>query len=269
MARIVTDYLEDVAELYPNKIGFSDVDKSVTFSQVRDYSKRIASWFIEQHVFKRPIVVYLHKGVDVLISFLGCAYSGNFYTPIDPNMPGERIKNILSTLNPEYIITNVELYDSAKKIAGEASVVSIEELYKNDIDDANIKKTSKSIIDTDVLYVFFTSGSTGVPKGVIICHKAVIDYTEWVFNTFGINSSDIIGNQAPFYFDNSILDFFQSLKTGAELNIIPEKLFSDPQKLIAYLDDNHVSFIFWVPSALSIVANSGELNKRHIYFDIV
>ncbi len=71
----------------------------------------------------------------------------------------------------------------------------------------------------------FTSGSTGAPKGVTVPHRGVIDYAIWVAKTFNINENSILGNQAPFYFDNSIFDIYSCLLTGAKMVIIPETLF--------------------------------------------
>ncbi len=62
-------------------------------------------------------------------------------------------------------------------------------------------------------------------KGVSITHRSVIDYIDWVTDTFSITENDKFGNQAPFYFDNSVLDIYSCLKTGATLYIIPKKLF--------------------------------------------
>ncbi len=114
--------------------------------------------------------------------------------------------------------------------------------------------TQKKIVDTDLLYVLFTSGSTGVPKGVSICHRSVIDYIDWVTETFNITQKDTFGNQAPFYFDNSILDIYSCMKMGATLNIIPKKLFFQPVPLLEYIKYNKINTIFWVPSALIVVS---------------
>ena len=102
--------------------------------------------------------------------------------------------------------------------------------------------------------MLFTSGSTGVPKGVSICHRSVIDYIDWVTETFNITQKDTFGNQAPFYFDNSILDIYSCMKTGATLNIIPKKLFFQPVPLLEYIKYNKINTIFWVPSALIVVS---------------
>ena len=102
--------------------------------------------------------------------------------------------------------------------------------------------------------MLFTSGSTGVPKGVSICHRSVIDYIDWVTETFNITQKDTFGNQAPFYFDNSILDIYSCMKMGATLNIIPKKLFFQPVPLLEYIKYNKINTIFWVPSALIVVS---------------
>lgn len=100
-----------------------------------------------------------------------------------------------------------------------------------------------------------------MPKGVTICHRSVIDYIEWVCKTFAFDETTRFGNQAPLYFDNSILDIYSTLKTGATMFIIPEQLFIFPVRLLEYLNKNKINTLFWVPSAFIYVANSGVLDK--------
>ena len=117
------------------------------------------------------------------------------------------------------------------------------------------------IIDTDLAYVFFTSGSTGVPKGVAITQRSIIDYIDWAAEEFSIDENVKIANQAPFYFDNSILDIYLCMSCGATLYIPPEMYYAFQAKLLAYLEEKKITFIFWVPSALVGSANSGLLER--------
>lgn len=185
---------------------------------------------------------------------MGVAYSGCFYSPIDTEMPQSRVDKILEVLKPEIVITTNKLKTNFEKFNFYGSYIIYEETICSEEDETAVKPYTEKIIDTDLLYVLFTSGSTGVPKGVSICHRSVIDYTDWVTETFNITQKDTFGNQAPFYFDNSILDIYSCMKTGATLNIIPKKLFFQPVPLLEYIKYNKINTIFWVPSALIVVS---------------
>lgn len=252
--RVVTDYLEETAKKFPNKVAFSDEKSSLTFAQFEERAKKIATLLCKS-AKNSGVAIYLDRSVEVLVSFMGVAYSGNFYTPIDTAMPQSRILKIIDTLKPTVIITDELHKDAAKAFSGGATIITYEETAGLEIDENAIMGIRALMIDTNPLYVFFTSGSTGTPKGVIINHRAVIDYAEWVAEKFNITSDTVFGEQAPFYFDNSILDIYQTLKTGATCHIIPTKLFMLPKKLFEFLNDRGVNTIFWVPSALCIMAN--------------
>jgi D-alanine--poly(phosphoribitol) ligase subunit 1 len=261
MVRLVTDYLDGSAQRFPDKIAFSDEKRSLTFSTVKIESQRIASMLIARAVFKKPVVIYLDKSVECLVSFMGAAYSGNFYTPIDTSMPPARIQKILETLNPAVIITDRAHAHAVQIFAPAIPAFAYEDLMDFCINSDSIATIQQKLIDTDILYVLFTSGSTGTPKGVIIQHRAVIDYAEWVAGTFQIDHTAVFGEQAPFYFDNSILDIYQTLRNGATLYIIPQKYFMLPKMLFEFLAEKKVTILFWVPSALCIMANLKAVGK--------
>lgn len=258
---LVTDYMEKTARQFPDKIAFADEKDSLTFSELRSLARHVAMGLINRELFKKPIVVYLEKSPACIAAFFGAAYSGNFYTPLDMEMPKVRIDKIMSTLEPAIIVTDEAHVDAAREFAGGIEIITIEKLQTLCVDDELLDAVTERIIDTDVLYVLFTSGSTGTPKGVIIPHKGVVDYTEWVTQTFDIDETHIFGNQAPFYFDNSVLDIYQTLKTGATTYIIPTELFAFPFRLLAYLNEKKINIIFWVPSALCLVANLKALEN--------
>lgn len=262
MGAFIMDYLDASAVKFPDKLAFADEKREMTFSELQIEAHKIATQLILCGFFKDPIVVMLDKSPECIATFCGIAYSGNFYTPIDIDMPVERIEKILFTLKPKAIIT-VSAYKGIVK-DNAIRVFEYEDLLRQSIDYDSIESRKKNIIDTDVLYVLFTSGSTGIPKGVVIGQKSVIDYTEWVSTTFNIDSSHIFGNQAPLYFDNSVLDIYQTLKTGATTYFIPKKYFSFPAKLMSYLNEKKINTIFWVPSVLCLVANVDVLTSVHV-----
>ena len=254
----VTYWLDETAKRFPDKTAYADAKKEITFGELRRQARNIACELTEKGLFKKPVAVFLEKGVAVLTSFMGAAYSCNFYSPIDVDMPGSRVNKILEVLEPAVVITTASLREVFSQYDYQGDFLLLEEVLASEEQDtekeAALDAARKRGIDTDLLYVLFTSGSTGVPKGVTINHRAVIDYIDWVTETFEITEQDSFGNQAPFYFDNSILDIYSTLKTGATTYIIPKNLFAQPVPLLEYLREKKINTIFWVPSALIVVA---------------
>ena len=132
----------------------------------------------------------MEKSTKVLVAFLGIAYSRCFYSPIDVDMPASRVNKILEILTPRVVITTRELKEKFKQYSFVGEYLIYEDIIPAETDSDIVAPVSKSILDTDLLYVLFTSGSTGVPKGVGIRHRSVIDYIDWVTSEFGISEED-------------------------------------------------------------------------------
>lgn len=265
MLHIVSQYLRQSVEKYSEHVALIDQNNSLTYAKVLDEVEHIAIEIVDRNLFKKPIAVYMDKGARTVAAFLGIAISGCYYTVIDTKMPRNRVEKILDTFDPAIILTDKKNAEKVKELNREYLIY--EDLLDREISASDIERivsTENKIIDTDILYVLFTSGSTGVPKGVIITHRSVIDYTEWVGETFGFSHDTIIGNQAPFYFDNSVLDIYSTLRNGATLCVIPQMFFSFPIKLLEYIRDKQINTIFWVPTVLCRVADLDLLDKCDI-----
>ena len=262
MVRIITDYLDLSAAKYPDKVAVTDEMCEMTFLDIQSEAKKIATDIIHNNIFKKSILVFMDKSPRCVAVFMGVAYSGNFYTPMDTTMPISRIYNIIEILQPDVIIIDDKYVNILEndKIKG-IKIIKYSSIHSIQIDELALKKVHNRIIDTDILYVLFTSGSTGVPKGVIVSHRSVINHAEWAANAFSFDNNNIFANQSPFYFDHSILELFQTIRNGATLHIVPTKLFSFPKKLMYFLAEKKIDTIIWVPSALCYLANLGAVDK--------
>ena len=259
MQKNVIEYLKKTVEKFPDKIAVQDTESSLSFTELWIHGRRIAK--VLRGSKNSPIGVYLPKSCKMMEAIAGITLSGNFYVPLDIKSPGSRVGSILKTLEAQCVITDQA---NAERLSSfyYGNFVVIEDILSDGNDLIDVDVILKKQIDTDPVYSIFTSGSTGEPKGVVISHRGVIDYIDWAIGTFGIDSTSIIGNQAPFYFDNSTLDIYLMYATGATLDLIPESLFAFPAKLIDYLNERRISFVFWVPFVLVSIANLDILKSK-------
>ena len=104
MKKSIVDYLEKNRKKYGDKIIFSERDKDITYNDFVIESKSIATSILDLNLYNKPIIIFIDKTINALVSMFGVTYSANFYTVIDVNMPKNRIDNIIKTLNPSLII---------------------------------------------------------------------------------------------------------------------------------------------------------------------
>jgi amino acid adenylation domain-containing protein len=258
----VTQYLDRTAKLFPDKTAIDDTKKSLSFSQLKQHARFVASKLIELGLTNKPVPVFTQKGCDAVVGFAAINYSGNFYVPIDIKSPESRIKNIFDSLDSKVVLTNKANSDKLKSFY-EGEILCIDNIVPETSNlQSIIDPVLANVIDTDPVYSIFTSGSTGNPKGVVISHRGVIDYIDWAISTFDIDENTVIANQAPFYFDNSTLDLYLMFATGAKLLIVPEEYYAFPARLMDLLNQEQVTFVFWVPFVLINIANFKLLEQK-------
>ena len=242
----VLDILETTAARFPEKIAIADHKKSYTFSAMCSAARRLASVIWERVKAPAAVGVFVNRGTDTGILFLAVTYSGNFYVPLDPNLPAKKLRAILENASVSLILGDEENRELLPIPDFSGSFLTLSEMGEV---EAPIPEAHA---DTP-LYMVYTSGSTGKPKGVLKSHGAVTSFLDAYTKTFDFSDRDVIGNQTPFFFDASAKDFYLMMKTGATLEILPSEFFSFPVQLIRYLNERSITFISWVPTALCIV----------------
>jgi len=269
MVTLVQQYFSNSADRDPDKLAISCIDQNTTYRDSDKFSNSVANYLRSNHVQRgQYIPFFMKKGVNSIHSILSILKSDCAYVPIDSNSPSGRIQSILATCDAPVVIVDAASREKFEELVPEdkrPALFVIDDFSSDDISEPNYENLS-----IDTAYVLFTSGSTGVPKGVIIPHKAIIDYIEWCVSEYSLSDNDVIANHAPLYFDNSTFDLYTAFKSGAELHLVDEAVNAIIPSLVRWISSREVTTFFCVPSVLSMLLRTRRLKPdsfpslRHI-----
>lgn len=256
---------DNTAKKYADKICITDNDATITFSSLRTESRKIATYILQElnGVKNIPIAVFLPKGKEVYEVDLACMYSGNIFMNLDVKTPLTRIHNIIELIQPQLIVTNNQNMDKILEVVKGIQTVSVDWLLEQEIvvDEDRLTLRQAEMIDTDPLCIINTSGSTGTPKGVVLNHKSFFDFLDWSIEKFSFDGSEIIGALSPVVFDIYEYELCLMIQLGSSIVLLDNSLAVFPAKLLDYMKQQNVNFIFWVPSIMVNIANMKLLEK--------
>ncbi len=255
MVENVLEWLECTVESVPQKIAFDDTEVTITFSELRDTAQKIASGILGYVEPRQTVAVLAGRNAKTPAIYLSAVYAGCCYAPLDPESPAERLQNILEHTQPDLLLTDRENMEMAKQLDIHAPVLSVEELIKTDVEDERLAVIREQSCLDDPLYIIFTSGSSGIPKGVITSQQSLICYIEAYSSVTGVNRDDVLGCQSPLSYIAAIRDIYLPVKHGATTVILPKKLFSLPKQLFSVMNEKRVTAIGWSVSAFTIPVN--------------
>ena len=235
MQNNILEYLEQTVQRVPEKVAYTNGKDDMTFQEVFDSARSIGSFLHQQGIYKQPVVVFMNKHPKAIVAFLGVVYGGDFYVPIDEEMPIFRIELIFKSLNPIAVICDETTRAVMAKFDYTGQIYLYEDIAGTMVDGQALDAIRDRQIDTDPIYVVFTSGSTGVPKGVVACHRSVLDYIEVFSDVLELDQDTVFGMQVPLYFDACLKEIYPTLKFGATTCIIPKSLFMFPIKLVEFM----------------------------------
>ncbi len=261
MQKNILEYLENTAKRIPEKLAFSTGNEGMTFAEVQSGALSVGGALCELGLYRESVLIFMDKHPRTVTAFFGTIYAGCYYVCLDEKMPEARIGAILENLKPRAVIADKKNFAAASLLGLEFTLL-YDDICKNEYDKAALARIRRAQCDTDAVYVVFTSGSTGIPKGVVAAHRSVIDYTEALTSALGFCEDTVFANQTPLYFDAPLKEIMSTLKLGATTYFVPKMLFSFPIKLVEYLDKYKINTVCWVVSALVQISSLGALEAH-------
>ncbi len=258
----ILEYLEATAPRVPQKIAYSDGRFHMTFEALLNQSRAVGSALLAKGYTKEPVAILMAKHPKEIAAFYGCVYAGCYYVPLDTDMPSARIETILDSTEARVMIVDDRGARLLEQLRFSGTVLRYDEICDAETDPAALAAVREKQIDTDPIYVVFTSGSTGIPKGVVACHRSVIDYVEALCMALDFSEDTVFANQTPLFFDAPLKELMPVIKYGATAYLVPKTLFMFPTKLCDFLNEHRVNTVCWVVSALTMISTLGCLDSN-------
>jgi D-alanine--poly(phosphoribitol) ligase subunit 1 len=224
------------------------------YGKLEALTHRITRWLLSRKAGP-GIVIALQNGktAEGYAAMLACLKVGAAYVNLDVQNPPDRLGRILSVCRPLLVLCDEgpapSVVEAAQRMP--VPVVSLRH-HAAEIDalEPAHPLDLPAVTGSDPAYVMFTSGSTGIPKGVAVSHGSVLNFISWARSVFGIGAGDVVANANPIYFDNSVFDFYAALFSGACLAPIGTGALADPAATVRRVDAAKCTIWFSVPSLL-------------------
>ncbi|WP_455810432.1 amino acid adenylation domain-containing protein [Clostridium butyricum] len=256
----IIDKIEEIAAKYPEKTALKYLDKSITFNELNIITNQIARKLITEFD-EKYIVLSMEASIELVLMIISIFKSGKTYIPIDNTMPIERKKIILEQIEHPIVFTE----SSYKEIFNEYNVTCVD---VNDwIVEAN-KQKKDNINEAhlhSVAYIFFTSGSTGIPKGVMVEHKNISCLYESVKRDMKFSTDCRWILFHSYGFDYSIFEMIGSLAFGGRLVIVPTRIRKFTDEFRKFLIKEKINVLTQTPSSFTNLVRVESKQKEHFF----
>ena len=224
----------------------SDGRSRLSFAELDDRAGRLASRLRELGAGPDELVgVCMQRSTDLVVALLGILKSGAAFLPLEPDQPRQRLALMLSEARPRVVLTTTKDHHALPPSAPILRLDSERDSWMS------CPPTVATDCGPDNLaYVLFTSGSTGVPKGVMVEHRSLVNQLLWKAESFALTPADRLVQKTPLGFDPSLSELFCPLLTGASLTLLPPGAHADPQRLVDAVRDERITVIGFVPAIL-------------------
>jgi amino acid adenylation domain-containing protein len=277
MRYLLTQLVSDAALRDPAHPAICCRDQTLTYGDLQRRSAALARTLQASGVKVGDRVgIYMYKCVDCASAIYGIMAAGAAYVPLDPTAPLARLQHIIDSCDIEVLVTEPRLdagVQALLPLTGIRQVVGCGEGIdpaSQDVSWEALQQQSEntypelSLTGNDLAYVLFTSGSTGVPKGIMHTHASAIAWAEVTTSSYQLTPADRISNYAPLHFDLSTLDYFGAARAGATTVMIPEEYTRFPASLAELIAREHLSIFYTVPYALLQLLQAGVI-PQHRY----
>jgi amino acid adenylation domain-containing protein len=273
MNRRLHDLLAQAADRAPESNAMVFEGRATSYREFEQASNRLAR-ALQAGGCRRGdrVALLVPKSPLALTAMFASLKADCIYVPLDTSSPLERLGRILASCEPACILavqSTAPMLESLAPFAANAWAGLLDSSGRagarftaHDLSSFNAEPVDSQTGEADAAHILFTSGSTGLPKGVVITHSNVLHFIDWAVRYFGIRASDKISGHPPLYFDLSTFDVYGAVAAGAQIHLLPPELSLLPHRLAEFIRTAELTQWFSVPSILNHMARSGVVREN-------
>jgi amino acid adenylation domain-containing protein len=280
MNRLLQSWVTQQAETRPDATAVVVGSDALTYSQLENSSNRLANLLHDAGCKKGDrVCILMPKSPAAIVSMIGILKAGCLHVPIDSATPAARIRHIFDSCENRWIMAAGRVSPLLDELLADEQLrhrtsvgwldpqapsgTNFAPAFSSaDLEAADSHATPQQCTAGDGSHILFTSGSTGVPKGVVITHSNVAAFVAWALKHYGIDHTDRFSGHTPFHFDLSTFDIFGSITAGAQLNLFTPDIALLPPKLTEFIRESELTQWFSVPSVLNYLAKFNAVRQN-------
>ncbi|HZI20809.1 MAG TPA: amino acid adenylation domain-containing protein, partial [Pyrinomonadaceae bacterium] len=257
---------EEQAARTPEAVAVACGPRRLTYRELNRRANGLARLLVARGVGPESIVgLLMPRGVEFLTCVLAVQKAGGAYMPLDPAHPALRHRQIIEQSRArlvvaaeEFLPTLAEALDGASE-GGSAEVLTLDEATRAPEEDEN---PPARCLPDNLAYVLFTSGSTGMPKGVMIHQRGMVNHLWANIEALEMTGEDVLAQTASQCFDISVWQFLAPLVIGGRVQIFPDEVTKDPPRMLREVDREGVTVFETVPSLLQVALSDVRAQRE-------
>ncbi|WP_419893528.1 amino acid adenylation domain-containing protein [Oceanobacillus kimchii] len=245
---LIHQLFENKVREMPDAVAIITDEEKLTYRQLNEKSNQLANYLIEQGVkSNKPVVIHMDRSINMIVSILAVLKSGGAFLPIDIDAPKERMRKIINDAEPIICLSHNTYYGNHSDLDMPTLLMDTFSFEKYNSENPNVKINYDNLIS-----IYYTSGSTGAPKGVASTHIGWLNRILWMQNYHKLKPTETVLQKTVLTFDDSAVEIFWPLIVGSRISVLEPELHRDTEAILKNTIKNNVSVIQFVPSVFKM-----------------